>query len=75
MNSNTACVCLFNVCRSAPRAQCASRLFLLMAAPLFPLYLGLDFSTQQLKVVAIDGDLSVVHQDAVQFDSELPHYR
>ncbi|XP_015258514.1 PREDICTED: xylulose kinase [Cyprinodon variegatus] len=46
-----------------------------MAAPLFPLYLGLDFSTQQLKVVAIDGDLSVVHQDAVQFDSELPHYR
>ncbi|MED6268587.1 hypothetical protein CHARACLAT_023947, partial [Characodon lateralis] len=28
-----------------------------------------------LKVVAIDGDLSVVHQDSVQFDSELPEFR
>lgn len=44
-------------------------------APDSPLYLGLDFSTQQLKVVVIDGDLSVVHQDSVQFDSELPHFR
>uniref|UniRef100_A0A146XXZ2 Xylulose kinase n=1 Tax=Fundulus heteroclitus TaxID=8078 RepID=A0A146XXZ2_FUNHE len=40
-----------------------------------PLYLGLDFSTQQLKVVAIDGDLGVVHQDRVHFDSELPEFR
>ncbi|XP_008292824.1 xylulose kinase [Stegastes partitus] len=39
------------------------------------LYLGLDFSTQQLKAVAIDGDLSVVHQSSVQFDAELPHFR
>ncbi|XP_043961030.1 xylulose kinase isoform X2 [Gambusia affinis] len=40
-----------------------------------PLYLGLDFSTQQLKAVAIDEDLGPVHQDSVQFDSELPEFR
>ncbi|XP_059182925.1 xylulose kinase [Centropristis striata] len=45
------------------------------AAPDSPLYLGFDFSTQQLKVVAIDGNLNVVHQDNVQFDSELPEFR
>ncbi|KAM9337111.1 xylulose kinase-like [Symphorus nematophorus] len=39
------------------------------------LYLGFDFSTQQLKVVAIDGNLNVVHQNNVQFDSELPEFR
>uniref|UniRef100_A0A4W6EZG7 Xylulose kinase n=1 Tax=Lates calcarifer TaxID=8187 RepID=A0A4W6EZG7_LATCA len=38
-------------------------------------YLGFDFSTQQLKVVAIDGDLNVVHQNHVLFDSELPEFR
>uniref|UniRef100_A0A096M4V8 Xylulose kinase n=1 Tax=Poecilia formosa TaxID=48698 RepID=A0A096M4V8_POEFO len=45
------------------------------AEPDSPLYLGLDFSTQQLKAVAIDGDLGPVHQDSVQFDSELPEFR
>uniref|UniRef100_A0A3B4UXY9 Xylulose kinase n=1 Tax=Seriola dumerili TaxID=41447 RepID=A0A3B4UXY9_SERDU len=40
-----------------------------------PLYLGFDFSTQQLKVVAIDGELNVVHRDNVHFDSELPEFR
>ncbi|KAG7524708.1 NEDD8 ultimate buster 1 [Solea senegalensis] len=40
-----------------------------------PLYLGFDFSTQQLKVVAIDGNLHVVHQSNVHFDSELPEFR
>ncbi|XP_071368721.1 xylulose kinase, partial [Centroberyx affinis] len=40
-----------------------------------PLFLGFDFSTQQLKVVAMDADLKVVHQDNVQFDSELPEFR
>ncbi|XP_071340366.1 xylulose kinase isoform X1 [Trachinotus anak] len=40
-----------------------------------PLYLGFDFSTQQLKAVAIDADLSVVHRDHVHFDSELPEFR
>ncbi|KAF7651360.1 hypothetical protein LDENG_00111920 [Lucifuga dentata] len=39
------------------------------------LYLGFDFSTQQLKVVVIDGNLNVVHQNNVQFDSELPEFR
>ncbi|XP_005813992.1 xylulose kinase isoform X1 [Xiphophorus maculatus] len=45
------------------------------AEPDSPLYLGLDFSTQQLKAVAIDGALGPVHQDSVQFDSELPEFR
>ncbi|KAF3703921.1 Xylulose kinase [Channa argus] len=40
-----------------------------------PLYLGFDFSTQQLKVLAIDENLNVLHQDNVQFDSELPEFR
>lgn len=38
-------------------------------------FLGFDFSTQQLKVVAIDGNLEVIHQSSVQFDSELPDFR
>ncbi|KAJ3611451.1 hypothetical protein NHX12_021466 [Muraenolepis orangiensis] len=38
------------------------------------LYMGFDFSTQQLKVMAIDGTLTVVHQGNVQFDSELPEF-
>uniref|UniRef100_A0A4W4E3W5 Xylulose kinase n=1 Tax=Electrophorus electricus TaxID=8005 RepID=A0A4W4E3W5_ELEEL len=37
-------------------------------------YLGFDFSTQQLKVVAIDGNLQVIHQNNVQFDSDLPAF-
>ncbi|XP_018544077.1 xylulose kinase isoform X1 [Lates calcarifer] len=46
-----------------------------MAAAQDSFYLGFDFSTQQLKVVAIDGDLNVVHQNHVLFDSELPEFR
>uniref|UniRef100_A0A3P8RP61 Xylulose kinase n=1 Tax=Amphiprion percula TaxID=161767 RepID=A0A3P8RP61_AMPPE len=46
-----------------------------MAAGRDSLYLGLDFSTQQLKAVVIDGNLNVVHQSSVQFDSELPDFR
>ncbi|KAM6953860.1 xylulose kinase [Aplochiton taeniatus] len=46
-----------------------------MAVASDSLYLGIDFSTQQLKVVAIDGNLNVVHQNNVQFDSELPEFR
>ncbi|XP_057680416.1 xylulose kinase isoform X10 [Corythoichthys intestinalis] len=38
-------------------------------------YLGFDFSTQQLKVVAIDRDLNVIHQNQVHFDSQLPEFR
>lgn len=39
------------------------------------LFLGFDFSTQQLKVVAMDESLSVVHQSNVHFDSDLPEFR
>ncbi|CAL8313047.1 unnamed protein product [Merluccius merluccius] len=39
------------------------------------LYLGFDFSTQQLKVIAIDATLTVVYQNNVHFDSELPEFR
>ncbi|KAG0634439.1 hypothetical protein HOY80DRAFT_1060223 [Tuber brumale] len=38
------------------------------------LYLGLDLSTQQLKCLAITGSLSVMHQEIVTFDNDLPHY-
>ncbi|XP_077364478.1 xylulose kinase-like [Festucalex cinctus] len=38
-------------------------------------YLGFDFSTQQLKVVAIDHNLNVIHQSKVHFDSQLPEFR
>ncbi|XP_036445502.1 xylulose kinase isoform X1 [Colossoma macropomum] len=46
-----------------------------MAAQTDSCYLGFDFSTQQLKVVAIDGNLQVTHQNNVQFDSDLPEFR
>lgn len=38
-------------------------------------YLGLDFSTQQLKGIIIDENLSVLHEEQVQFDSALPEFR
>ncbi|KPP64382.1 xylulose kinase-like, partial [Scleropages formosus] len=38
-------------------------------------YLGFDFSTQQLKVVAVDEELKLVHRSHVHFDSELPEFR
>lgn len=38
-------------------------------------YLGFDFSTQQLKVIAIDGNLTVIYQNAVHFDSELQEFK
>uniref|UniRef100_A0A673G963 Xylulose kinase n=1 Tax=Sinocyclocheilus rhinocerous TaxID=307959 RepID=A0A673G963_9TELE len=46
-----------------------------MAAGADSCFLGFDFSTQQLKVVAVDGNLEVIHQNSVQFDSELPEFR
>ncbi|XP_048872322.1 xylulose kinase [Brienomyrus brachyistius] len=45
-----------------------------MSAPGRPFYLGLDFSTQQLKVVAVDETLNPVYEGNVHFDSELPEY-
>uniref|UniRef100_A0A8C6WQN3 Xylulose kinase n=1 Tax=Neogobius melanostomus TaxID=47308 RepID=A0A8C6WQN3_9GOBI len=38
-------------------------------------FLGFDFSTQQLKVVAVDSELKVVLEDHVHFDSDLPEFR
>lgn len=35
-----------------------------------PLYLGLDFSTQQLKAVCIDNQLKVTHEFSVVFDTD-----
>ncbi|XP_062424767.1 xylulose kinase isoform X1 [Rhea pennata] len=37
--------------------------------------LGWDFSTQQLKVVAVDEQLRVIYEDNIQFDKDLPEFR
>ncbi|XP_032989015.1 xylulose kinase isoform X2 [Rhinolophus ferrumequinum] len=37
--------------------------------------LGWDFSTQQVKVVAVDGELNVFFEDSVHFDRDLPEFR
>jgi len=39
-----------------------------------PLYLGFDFSTQQLKVVCIDNALAITHEFSVLFDTDLPEF-
>uniref|UniRef100_A0A8C6ZB54 Uncharacterized protein n=1 Tax=Nothoprocta perdicaria TaxID=30464 RepID=A0A8C6ZB54_NOTPE len=39
-----------------------------------PGYLGWDFSTQQLKVIAVDEQLRVVYEDNIQFDKDLPEF-
>uniref|UniRef100_A0A5F9C2T5 Xylulose kinase n=1 Tax=Oryctolagus cuniculus TaxID=9986 RepID=A0A5F9C2T5_RABIT len=36
--------------------------------------LGWDFSTQQVKVVAVDSDLTVFYEDSVHFDRDLPEF-
>ncbi|KZV74500.1 actin-like ATPase domain-containing protein [Peniophora sp. CONT] len=38
------------------------------------LFLGLDLSTQQLKAIVLDEDAALVHESAVNFDRDLPHY-
>ncbi|KAK2463585.1 hypothetical protein APHAL10511_004336 [Amanita phalloides] len=38
------------------------------------MFLGLDLSTQQLKAVVLAQDSTIVHQFAVHFDNDLPHY-
>lgn len=38
------------------------------------LFLGFDFSTQQVKAIVINNSLSVVYEAAVQFDKDLPQY-
>nr|CAH0102245.1 unnamed protein product [Daphnia galeata] len=44
-------------------------------APRRSYFLGLDFSTQQLKAVVVDEKLKVLHEAAVNFDRNLPEYR
>ncbi|KAF1373361.1 hypothetical protein PFLUV_G00259760 [Perca fluviatilis] len=72
------CYCLFKYFTPAPPVcvcVCVRACSMMAAAQDSPVYLGFDFSTQQLKVVAIDENLNVVHQNNVQFDSELPEFR
>ncbi|CAH1772662.1 unnamed protein product [Owenia fusiformis] len=38
-------------------------------------FLGFDFSTQQIKVIAIDDSLNIIHENAVKFDTDLPEYK
>lgn len=40
-----------------------------------PLFLGFDLSTQQLKALAIDEKLNVVHEASVHFDNDLPEFK
>ncbi|XP_066483595.1 xylulose kinase [Tiliqua scincoides] len=44
------------------------------AAPSSPCYLGWDLSTQQLKVVAVDEQMTVIHEDTINFDKDLPEF-
>ncbi|XP_026579962.1 xylulose kinase-like, partial [Pseudonaja textilis] len=37
-------------------------------------FLGWDFSTQQLKVIAVDGRLRVIYEDSINFDKDLPEF-
>lgn len=39
-----------------------------------PLFLGFDLSTQQLKAIVVNSSASIVHESAVHFDTDLPHY-
>lgn len=38
-------------------------------------YLGFDFSTQQLKAAVLNSDLNLLQEMVVQFDSDLPEFR
>ncbi|XP_067871235.1 xylulose kinase isoform X1 [Heterodontus francisci] len=37
-------------------------------------YLGIDLSTQQMKAMAIDDNLNVIHETNVKFDDDLPEF-
>ncbi|XP_022341820.2 xylulose kinase-like [Crassostrea virginica] len=39
------------------------------------LFLGFDFSTQQIKAVTINDSLKIVNETAVKFDTDLPEYK
>lgn len=38
-------------------------------------YLGFDLSTQQLKCLAINEDLKIVHSETIDFDRDFPQYK
>jgi xylulokinase len=40
-----------------------------------PLFLGLDLSTQQLKAILINSNNDIIHESAVHFDRDLPHFK
>jgi xylulokinase len=40
-----------------------------------PVFLGFDLSTQQLKALAIDNELNILHESSVHFDDDLPEYK
>ena len=42
--------------------------------PIRPSFLGFDFSTQQIKCVCTDEELSVIATYHVIFDKDVPHY-
>lgn len=39
------------------------------------LFLGLDSSTQSVKATVLNNELIIVASEAVNFDSDLPHYK
>ncbi|XP_063159410.1 xylulose kinase isoform X4 [Candoia aspera] len=45
-----------------------------MAASPGRCFLGWDFSTQQLKVIAVDEQLRVIHEDNINFDKDLSEF-
>lgn len=40
-----------------------------------PVFLGFDLSTQQLKALALDNELNVVHEASVHFDNDLKEFK
>lgn len=39
------------------------------------LFIGFDFSTQQLKATVLDDKLNLLFEESVVFDQELPEFR
>lgn len=44
------------------------------AGPIEPTFLGLDLSTQSLKAIIISSGCRILHEHAVSFEHDLPHY-
>ncbi|KIJ55615.1 hypothetical protein M422DRAFT_151982 [Sphaerobolus stellatus SS14] len=40
-----------------------------------PTFLGFDLSTQSLKAIVLSPGLNLVHEEAITFDKDLPHYQ